>query len=266
MEPEHRDHRRNPHIGPSISALTMYNRTSLRNIEARKRRERRILALHKYASLEQDHAPVSSELHLQGWSAYIASQPAPDPPLEISLTPLGPADCDGFYGAHEVDCSWQYICTWPGCTKRFQNRSGWERHEEAVHYNPTHWTCCSSLNANVVIEDCLMCPAKKVKLSHLIEKHFSACAQRNLEDRTFFRKDQLKQHVRRHVSLATNWPPIPEALLQAWRSDNPMLTESALHCGFCGRTFETWKKRTDHVADHLSRGMDKSRWLPQQLL
>jgi hypothetical protein len=218
----------------------------------------------EHASPEQNHAPVDSGLHLQGWSAYIANQPPPEPTPDISSTALGPADHNPLLGAHEVDQSLPYVCTWPDCSKRFANRSGWERHEEALHYNPTHWICCSDQNLDVVIEDCLMCLDKKVTIRHLVEQHFSACAKRHVNDRTFFRKDQLKQHVRRHVSLAKNWPPIPDNLLQAWKSDNPMLDAAALQCGFCAKRFEAWKERTDHVAEHLSLGLwSKLDWLPQ---
>jgi hypothetical protein len=197
---------------------------------------------------EQDQAPVDSGLHSKDRSAYIANQPPPEPTLDIPSTTLERSTGDQFLRAHAP-----YICTWPDCRGRFITRSGWERHEKAKHYNPTHWICCSDQNLDVVIEDCLMCPEKKVTIRHLVEQHFSACAQRNLEDRTFFRKDQLKQHVRRHVSLAKNWAPIPDNLLLAWKSDNPLLVAAALQCGFCAETFKTWKDRTDHVADHLSK-------------
>lgn len=161
--------------------------------------------------------------------------------------------------------SLRYFCTWPTCKKRFADRRGWQRHEEAVHYNPRRWVCCSTDGQNLVIDDCLMCMDKNVTLAHLVKDHFSVCAARTTEYRTFFRKDQLRQHVRRHVSPSSEQVAIPDKLLQAWESDNPALDESARHCGFCGITLPTWNDRSDHVFTHLSQGICKDAWWPQRL-
>lgn len=200
----------------------------------------------------------------RNWYEHIADPLAPEMEDDLNPSSIMKAMPGRDLVDNEIKQIPRYFCTFPGCTKRFLNRFGWERHEEAVHSNPTHWICYFKQSASFVLEDCLMCAESNVTLEH-VKEHFSACAARALSERTFFRKDQLVQHIRRHVSLSIKWPPIPNALLQIWKKDNPDLDRSSLHCGFCGMTFMTWKDRTDHVSAHLSEGVCKAAWWPQRL-
>ncbi|KAF2027631.1 hypothetical protein EK21DRAFT_91289 [Setomelanomma holmii] len=49
---------------------------------------------------------------------------------------------------------YRYFCTWPECESKFRHRFEWERHEEALHYLPYQWVCCSSSDIETTAEGC----------------------------------------------------------------------------------------------------------------
>jgi hypothetical protein len=158
------------------------------------------------------------------------------------------------------------FCTWPDCQKTFRYRSEWTRHEEAIHYCPYHWICCLEVKTVMRLPRCFICGERDVLLSHLTEHHFSSCAGRDLDDRTFLREDQLAQHMKSaHLDAEISKSSIPKDVLAAWKMDNPSLTAGSLHCGFCGLVFKTWEQRQDHVFEHLKIGICKSAWWPGRL-
>ncbi|OAL54625.1 hypothetical protein IQ07DRAFT_273914 [Pyrenochaeta sp. DS3sAY3a] len=162
------------------------------------------------------------------------------------------------------------FCTWPGCESRFRYKYEWARHEEAIHYCPYHWICCLDTSTIMRLPHCFVCDEKDVLLSHLIECHFSNCANRSEEERTFVREDQLTQHIK-GVHLATKETTyskrvsLPKDLLASWKIDNPALSRASLHCGFCGVTLQTWAQRQDHVYAHFQRGTCEAGWWPERL-
>lgn len=150
-----------------------------------------------------------------------------------------------------------FYCTWPSCSVRFQNRSNWVRHEEALHYCPYNWICYHKDE-----RPCLVCH----DINHGTLHHFAKCALNDLESRTFLREDQLTQHIKRaHINLKNPDLKISKQLLRSWQIINPFFSEEHLLCGFCGIVCETWVQRKDHVWDHLKTGVCKSAWWPQRL-
>jgi len=162
----------------------------------------------------------------------------------------------------------RYFCTWPECDQKFRHRFEWGRHEEAVHYCPYNWVCCSQQRGDEAMRYCFICNKEDVTLQHVIEDHLSDCASKPRNQRTFFRQDQLQQHVRRHRDkkrAACPTSQVPQLLLTAWKEENLEVSKYALHCGFCGKSFLTWAERTEHVFWHISKGSRKPTWWPERL-
>ncbi|KAH7069146.1 hypothetical protein BKA63DRAFT_494563 [Paraphoma chrysanthemicola] len=157
----------------------------------------------------------------------------------------------------------RYFCTHPTCDRSFHHRFEWERHEEAVHYCPYHWTCCSEQGADEIMKHCFVCDEQNVPLRHIHENHFSTCAKKPVKERIFFRRDQIQQHIKRHLTfVGSRHLAAPDAILKFWKCENSSLGEAALQCGFCGCKLSTSAARNDHVFRHFQAGMGKSQWNP----
>jgi hypothetical protein len=174
-------------------------------------------------------------------------------------------------GYVETSSSWEHLtrntifCTWPDCDKKFRNRSSWVRHEEAMHYCPYHWICCSDLDPKptVIFESCFGCDLGYVSFEHVAKHHhFESCLNNAPADRTFLRKDQLVQHITaKHMKyLASSKSTLYtlQRLAAAWKTDNSEMPEVALYCGFCGDTFLDWTHRQNHVYNHFFDGANTS--------
>ncbi|KAJ4031921.1 hypothetical protein NW761_012932 [Fusarium oxysporum] len=75
---------------------------------------------------------------------------------------------------------------------------------------------------------------------------------RDIEERTFFRKDHLIQHLRLFHNAEVTHPSIDE-----WR--RPLLDVRS-RCGFCGLVMNTWQARVDHLAEHFKLGKTMADW------
>ncbi|CAO2655057.1 Nn.00g117900.m01.CDS01 [Neocucurbitaria sp. VM-36] len=163
-----------------------------------------------------------------------------------------------------------YFCTWPGCSSTFRHPFEWVRHEEAVHYCPFHWICCSerSLHTPNQPSHCFICGERHTNIvQHLIREHFTQCAEKPQSERTFLRQDQLAQHIKRvHFKPVGVNQAIPKWLFDLWKLDNPQLlvSPSFLRCGFCGETCSSWIERQEHVSKHMKDGACKLAWWPDR--
>lgn len=146
----------------------------------------------------------------------------------------------------------RYYCTWTGCHATFKHRYEWSRHEEAIHHCPYRWVCCADLASVMPLRVCLICESANDSLGHLVNVHFSACASKTLEERTFYRQGQLAQHIKRAHYEKSPYK-VPESLLEKWKSDNPAFKESSLRCLICGNVSQTWTERQDHVSSHFKK-------------
>ncbi|GMF70095.1 unnamed protein product [Aspergillus oryzae] len=144
-----------------------------------------------------------------------------------------------------------YQCTF--CSDTFNTKYDWQRHEKALHLPVDRWICAPQ--GGLVEVDgahvCTFCQAPDVDFNHLETHGYLACREKSLDQRTFTRKDHLRQHLR----LTHNVDYHPS--MEQWRDS---LTRIKSRCGFCEARFETWPERVDHVADHFKKGADMIQW------
>ncbi|EEQ84156.2 homeobox and C2H2 transcription factor [Blastomyces dermatitidis ER-3] len=144
-----------------------------------------------------------------------------------------------------------FQCTF--CTDSFSTKYDWRRHEKSLHLALEKWTCTLqggvvTINGAVV---CAFCKSPNPDDDHLESHNFKACQEKSLQERTFYRKDHLSQHLRlMHRVKFGSW-------MESWRSAT---TEIRSRCGFCSAIFNTWKDRVDHLSIHFKAGNDMSQW------
>lgn len=126
-----------------------------------------------------------------------------------------------------------YQCTEFDCAETFQFRSGWERHELAVHkFNDTEWFCMFDNN----------------------------CQNRH---HNFRRKDLLKQHVLQvHITNMNKDQEKAYKTPDSWaiKKDASEWKQRSLWCGFCAKFFSSVPSRMDHVSTHFSNGCNMKHW------
>jgi hypothetical protein len=161
----------------------------------------------------------------------------------------------------------RWFCTWSDCDKTFEHRFEWKRHEEAVHYCPYHWVCCSERNRGFDLHDCWFCDAKSITLQHIADEHFTTCTDKATQKRTFLREDLFVAHFKRHRMEAGGHVvgSTYRNLAELWKEDNLATDHCALHCGICGNRFSTWAERCFDVSMHIKSGVSKSAWWSQRL-
>ncbi|KAF4843915.1 Homeobox protein 4 [Colletotrichum siamense] len=146
-----------------------------------------------------------------------------------------------------------YQCTF--CTETFKTKYDWQRHEKSLHLSLEEWVCSphgSTENHPEKGEVCAYCEEPSPNKPHLDEHHQSACSEKPVEDRTFYRKDHLRQHLKlvhgsnQMTRLMDKWKVVKNNIRSA--------------CGFCGAKLETWAERGDHLADHFKNGSTMTDW------
>lgn len=144
-----------------------------------------------------------------------------------------------------------FQCTF--CTDSFPAKYDWQRHEKSLHLALEKWICSPQGGAVLVdgTSTCVFCKAPSPDEDHLESHNFSACQEKEVHERTFFRKDHLNQHLR----LMHNAKFEPS--MEGWRSST---TEIRSRCGFCGASFMAWKDRVDHIAAHFKNGASMAQW------
>ncbi|KAG9192973.1 hypothetical protein G6011_11707 [Alternaria panax] len=92
-----------------------------------------------------------------------------------------------------------FPCT--ACVQSFRNASEWKRHEAGVNgYNDREWTCIMTETYKLQAE-CVFCSEPMETVDHLAKHEITPCSMRHPEERSFYRKELLKQHVL-HAHLA----------------------------------------------------------------
>ncbi|KAJ5458590.1 hypothetical protein N7475_009978 [Penicillium sp. IBT 31633x] len=144
-----------------------------------------------------------------------------------------------------------FQCTF--CTDSFPAKYDWQRHEKSMHLILDKWTCSphgGSIEENG-IPLCVFCLAANPDGEHLETHNFISCQEKTVQERTFYRKDHLNQHLR----LMHNAKFLPS--MEKWQSS---ITDIKSRCGFCGSIFQTWKDRVDHLAGHFKNGASMAQW------
>ncbi|KZM24344.1 DNA binding [Ascochyta rabiei] len=146
-----------------------------------------------------------------------------------------------------------FQCTF--CTDRFKSKYDWSRHEKSLHLSLEKWICAP---LGEVVADtttgkskCVYCDALEPSTEHLATHNHSACEEKGIESRTFYRKDHLRQHLRlMHGCKMT-------ANMESWKSQAQYIRS---RCGFCNMDFEKWQDRVDHLAKEFRNGADMRKW------
>ncbi|KAI5921303.1 hypothetical protein F4810DRAFT_679264 [Camillea tinctor] len=147
-----------------------------------------------------------------------------------------------------------FQCTF--CTETFRTKHDWQRHEKSLHLSLERWICspdgAKSLNPENGLICCVFCGEPNPDDAHIDSHNYSGCTERTQEERTFYRKDHLRQHLR----LVHNVKYLAWAM-DKWRLTSP---EIRSRCGFCGIVLDSWTIRTDHLAEHFKTGNTMADW------
>lgn len=152
-----------------------------------------------------------------------------------------------------------YFCTF--CGERFDRRDSWRRHEESKHVTRTTWTCSPHPTAWKIQRQCLYCPVLYPSADHIQGHRQKECLDRPQEERIFYRKDHLKQHIRNAHHSGHHYADVGPSF-ERWKGDTEPLPKDsfALRCGFCGLQCACWEERVAHIAQHYRDGYDLSDW------
>lgn len=147
-----------------------------------------------------------------------------------------------------------FQCTF--CTETFRTKHDWQRHEKSLHLSLERWVCAPNGPRAVNPENnqicCIFCGQANPDDAHVESHNHSACQERTLEERTFYRKDHLRQHLKLvHGTKFVSWS------MEPWKIATP---EIRSRCGFCGIVMDTWTIRVDHVAEHFKTGNTMADW------
>ncbi|KAH6723695.1 hypothetical protein BKA61DRAFT_14766 [Leptodontidium sp. MPI-SDFR-AT-0119] len=146
----------------------------------------------------------------------------------------------------------KFQCTF--CSDRFKTKYDWQRHEKSIHLPLEKWTC--SPYGSVDVEPttnqvtCTFCGIVDPTPEHIGAHGYTSCATRPVAERTFYRKDHLRQHLR---LMHGNCPLIPS--MGSWKTVNTIRSR----CGFCDASLNTWDDRVEHLAEHFCDGLSVAR-------
>ena len=147
-----------------------------------------------------------------------------------------------------------FQCTF--CTETFRTKHDWQRHEKSLHLSLERWVCtpegARAFNPENGQISCVFCGEANPDEAHVEGHNHSACQERSLGERTFYRKDHLRQHLKlvHNVKFIT-WS------MEQWKVATP---EIRSRCGFCGIVMDTWTIRVDHLAEHFKSGRTMADW------
>ncbi|TVY73346.1 Homeobox protein, partial [Lachnellula suecica] len=147
-----------------------------------------------------------------------------------------------------------FQCTF--CTETFKTKHDWQRHEKSLHLSLERWICCpngpTQFDAEYEHNRCVFCGLPNPPAGHAESHNFSSCADRALEERTFYRKD----HLRQHLNLVHD-AKFQGFSMECWKVMTP---EIRSRCGFCGIVMGSWSFRVDHLAEHFKGGKSMADW------
>ncbi|KAL7912478.1 hypothetical protein GGI35DRAFT_252891 [Trichoderma velutinum] len=148
----------------------------------------------------------------------------------------------------------RYQCTF--CTETFKTKHDWQRHEKSLHLSLEQWVCSPNGPIQFCAEwDCLACVycgLKNPSPEHAEQHNDFVCHGRPEEEKTFFRKDHLRQHLSIvHDAKFQKWP------MSDWKVATPAVRS---RCGFCGIILYSWDSRVGHLAQHFKTGKSMADW------
>lgn len=152
-----------------------------------------------------------------------------------------------------------FQCTF--CTEEFFTKYDWQRHEKTWHLSLDRWVCALTgplrlLNTQTDTPVCAFCPEEEPDTDHLERHNFTLCNERDVENRTFYRRDHLLQHLRLVHHADTSG--MTKTNLDVWKITPPQITS---RCGFCDARLDDWPMRVEHLAQHFKAGSTMAEWL-----
>ncbi|KAI0537488.1 hypothetical protein GGR58DRAFT_347546 [Xylaria digitata] len=155
----------------------------------------------------------------------------------------------------------KYGCTF--CDQSFELTHSWRRHEESVHAPQKRWVCTPPLNPKENLAQlCPVCDEPFVTDSSErqgCEHGFQACWEKPKGNRTFYRKDSLKQHISIvHTRKYRLGRPHRSLQLDDWTEVD--VSTYDLRCYFCGRMNDDWHQRARHIISHFYDGETIDMW------
>ncbi|KAH0541445.1 hypothetical protein FGG08_004054 [Glutinoglossum americanum] len=144
-----------------------------------------------------------------------------------------------------------FQCTF--CTNSFKTKHDWQRHEKSLHLPLESWTC-AKYGAVIVTPTsvrCAYCNLENLKSGHLETHNFQQCIEKSIQERTFYRKDHLRQHLRLAHGCTF------QGQMEIWKEE---VVDLKSRCGFCDTNFSTWQTRVDHIAAHFRAGAQMANW------
>ena len=81
------------------------------------------------------------------------------------------------------------------------------------------------------------------------------CLNRDVETRTFLRRDGLIQHLIHYHSV----PQVRSEVIDAWEIKG-LKKEQDWQCGFCGEMSKGWDARAVHITGHFREGLGMESW------
>lgn len=153
----------------------------------------------------------------------------------------------------------RFQCTF--CRINLSSKS-WKRHEEIRHLPQVVWICMAT---GPVIEStdavtgqrkrtCGFC-LDEVEEACLRPHRIQECLLRPSEQRTFLRKDNLRQHFRNFHPFAK----LNDKVAERWKL-RPTYSSKLWLCGFCGEAFADWNARAKHIGKHFLEGLTMDSW------
>lgn len=147
-----------------------------------------------------------------------------------------------------------FQCTF--CTETFRTKHDWGRHEKSLHLSLERWVCCpkgaKAFNQEAKQIQCVFCGEANPDETHLDTHNFAPCQEKSRDERTFYRKDHLRQHLKLvHNAKFTPWS------MASWEETT---AEIRSRCGFCGIIMDSWSIRVEHLAEHFKTGTTMADW------
>lgn len=147
-----------------------------------------------------------------------------------------------------------YQCTF--CTETFKTKHDWQRHEKSLHLSLERWVCTPGGPIQTCMESdspaCVYCGLGNPSPEHIEQHNDFVCAEKPSEEKTFYRKDHLRQHLNIvHDAKFQKWS------MNTWKVATPKIRS---RCGFCGIVMDSWDSRVEHIAQHFKNGKSMADW------
>ena len=241
--------------GPHLSTVNLTLEELIESVEQsssppRKRLASQAVGQQSSGYDDDDHSPSSKRMRA------LPQRSLPSPCTDLHELSLPYSGYQEPKRPKEPDLEAMYQCTL-GCGQGYDKKADWQRHEK-THYPPEIWICCH--------DDCLD-PSRNSRVSFrkdLINRHYQEHHNKGvelggadeeeetaelygIEDHQQKKKEKKKEKKKKGVSLSEG--RLAQMMVIMKHSLFPKL------CVFenCVETFPSWKRRSCHVADHLSK-------------